>query len=256
MPKGLFTKEIQDAVLAGTVDIAVHSLKDLPTELHSELSLAAITARANPYDALISPYKTLAALPSQARIGTTSTRRRSQLAHQRPDLEFVELRGNVDTRLRKLDNQEYDAIILAAAGLTRLGLNDRITELLAPEILLPAVGQGALGIEIRATDTATAALIAPLNDWATAHACTAERAFLKGLGGGCLVPIAAFAEVDNTLQQLRLRGCVASLDGKIVLKDSLQVTTVDLTQATAAALGQQLATQILAAGGDQLLSLH
>lgn len=248
MPKGLFTKEIQDAVLQGEVDLAVHSLKDLPTELHPDLDLVAITERATPFDALISRSgQQFNELPSGAKIGTGSTRRRSQLLNARPDVTFHDLRGNVDTRLRKLDEGEYDAIILASAGLTRLGLKDRITQILPPSLLLPAVGQGALGMEIRANDEATAKYVSALNHLETRAACLAERAFLTTLGGGCLVPIAAFAEVKGA--QLSLQGCVASLDGQQVVKDIIAGNVSDNEQ-----LGRELADRVLKAGADKLMS--
>lgn len=248
MPKGLFTKEIQDALLRNEIDVAVHSLKDLATDTNPELCLAAITARENPYDALISRSgKSWRELPEKSHIGTTSTRRKSQLLSLRPDFQISDLRGNVDTRLRKLDEGMYDAIILATAGLNRLGLKDRISEELSPEVILPAVGQGALGIEIRANDEETCKHISFLNHQETRIACMAERVFLSALGGGCQVPIAAFAEVSN--QEIRIRSCVASVDGKAVIKKEISGQAQDFEQ-----LAQSLAQESLAAGADKLIS--
>lgn len=247
MPKGLFTKEIQDALLHNEVDIAVHSLKDLPTELHVELCLAAITKRENPQDALISRHGGgLQGLPQGATLGTSSTRRKSQLLSHRPDLVIKELRGNVDTRLRKLDEGEYDAIILAAAGLTRLGLKDRISELLSTDLLVPAVGQGALAIETRLDDKDTQRYVRVLNHKPTRTACMAERVFLAALGGGCQVPIACFAEING--EKLSMRGCVASVDGKEVIKRAITGTVKEANN-----LGNKLAEKVLGAGAEKLI---
>ena len=192
--KGLFTKELEQAMLAGEIDLAVHSLKDMPTELPEGLMLAAVTERFDPGDAVVSPrYQTLANLPQGAKVGTSSLRRRAQLLAKRPDLEIVSLRGNVNTRLKKLEEENFDAIILAVAGLKRLGFHDRITEILPREICLPAVGQGALAIEARADDEATLSLIAFLDDAATRAAARAERAFLPRVGGGCPGPVGVSA---------------------------------------------------------------
>jgi len=247
MPKGLFTKEIQDALLNNEIDVAVHSLKDLETGLNPDLFLAAITERENPYDALISHSgESLHQLPENAHVGTTSTRRKSQLLNQRPDLHITELRGNVDTRLRKLDEGMYDAIILACAGLTRLGLKERITQELTSDLIIPAVGQGALGIEIRAGDEETYKHVAILNHEETRKACLAERLFLAALGGGCQVPIAGFAQVNG--KEVKIMGCVASVDGKTIIKKEI-LGDLDNYQN----LAQNLAQEILLSGADQLI---
>jgi len=194
--KGMFTKEIEEALAVGRVDLAVHSLKDLPTELPKGFEIAAITERQDPRDAFCSrQYAKIEDLPQGARVGTSSLRRQAQLKAIRPDLDIHPLRGNVDTRLRKLGQGEYDAIILASAGLKRLGKTELIRQIIPAEIMCPAAGQGALGIEIRAGDAATRELLAFLNDPAARAATTCERALLNRLGGGCQVPIGAFAEV-------------------------------------------------------------
>ena len=209
--KGVFVKEIEAALLAGDVGLAVHSLKDLPTELKPGLLIAAVPRRADPRDALLSRGERLADLPPGSRVGTSSPRRRAQLLRARPDLAMLPLRGNVDTRLRKLDAGQYDAIVIAAAGLERLGLADRIVERLDWEVCLPAPGQGALAIEARADDAEAIGLAAAVDD-AESRACVeAERAMLAGLGGGCRVPVGALAEAQGA--RLRLRGVVASTDG-------------------------------------------
>jgi len=194
--KGMFTKEIEEALAAGSVDLAVHSLKDLPTELPKGFEIAAITERQDPRDAFCSlHYASFQELPQGARVGTSSLRRQAQLKAVRPDLDIHPLRGNVDTRLRKLEQEEYDAIILASAGLKRLGKTQLVKQIIPAEIMCPAAGQGALGIEIREGDTTTRDLLAFLNDPAARAATTCERALLNSLGGGCQVPIGAFAEV-------------------------------------------------------------
>jgi hydroxymethylbilane synthase len=209
---GLFTKEIQNALLDGRADVAVHSLKDLPTTPAPELVLAAVPERGPAGDVLVSrKHRRFDELPRGAVVATSSLRRRAQILHRRPDLEVRDLRGNVETRLRKLEEQGLDAIILAEAGLWRLGLEGYITEILDRSWMLPAVGQGALGLECRADDARTRALLGPLNHMATRAAVLAERAFLRGLGGGCLVPIGALGEVAG--DELGLRGCVLPADG-------------------------------------------
>ncbi len=214
--KGMFVKEIEDALLANRVDIGVHSLKDMPGILPQGLTLAAYPAREDARDALISRSgASLAQLPTGATVGTSSARRQALLRAFRPDLNVIELRGNLDTRLRKLDEGQYDAIVLACAGLRRLGLEARITERIAPEICLPPPGQGALALETRAEDDATRALLAPLNDPDTVAAITAERAFQAAIGGGCSVPIGAYAT---------LRGDILTLQAVIASPDGLQVT--------------------------------
>jgi hydroxymethylbilane synthase len=245
---GLFTREIQKALLAGVVDVAVHSLKDLPTEPIPGLLLAAVPPRGTTGDALVSMrHQRFDDLPAGAVVGTSSLRRRAQVLHRRPDLTLVDLRGNVETRLRKLQEQGLDAIILAVAGLERLGLAERITEVLDPEWMLPAVGQGALGLECRADDPATLALLRQLDDLPTREAVLAERAFLRGLGGGCLVPIGAQGIVESGT--LTLRGAVLSPDGKF-----RTAAEMSGSPGAAEALGQRLAESLLDRGGRQALA--
>jgi len=247
--QGVFTKEVQAAVLSGAADIAVHSLKDLPTEQVAGLVIGAIPEREEVADALVSKVaKTLAELPAGARVGTGSTRRHAQLKHLRPDIEVLGIRGNVDTRLRKLDDGEYDAILLAAAGLRRLGWADRITELLAPPRMLPAVGQGALGIECRADDQQTIKLLAPLDDSETRAATTAERAMLALLHGGCSAPVGAWGRIEGN--QLVLDGLVANLDGTQVLTASARGPIADARR-----IGQQVAEQLLTQGAAELIAV-
>jgi len=240
--KGLFTKELEVALLAGEIDLAVHSLKDLPTELPDGLTVGAIPEREHPADALISASGAgLMALPHGAKVGTSSTRRQVQLKAARPDLTLVDLRGNVPTRLKKIETEGLDAIILAAAGLNRLGLSEHITELLVPEIMLSAVGQGALGIEIREDDASLKALLARIHHEETAAAATAERALLSAMGGGCQVPLGALAEVAG--DQLRLRACACSPDGTQVVRAE-RCGSVEAPEA----LGREVA-QLLIEGG-------
>lgn len=244
--KGLFVKEIETALAAGEIDLAVHSLKDMPTAQPPGLTLAAVLERADPRDALlVRGGGDLHGLPGGARVGTSSMRRRAQLLAARPDLQVVDLRGNVDTRLRKLREGQYDAVILAVAGLERLGHVGAISQLLPFEIMLPAVGQGALCIETRADDTATRALITPLDHAPTHRAAQAERAFLRRLEGGCQVPIGAYAQVNGG--RIHLRGLVASLDGRRIVRDEIDGPAAE-------ALGIELAERLLAAGGDQILA--
>jgi hydroxymethylbilane synthase len=234
--QGVFTKEIQAAVLAGDVDLAVHSLKDLPTEQVAGLVLAATPPRENVADALVTNRAaSLAELPAGARIGTGSLRRRAQVLHLRPDLRVAGIRGNVDTRLRKLDDGEFDAIILAAAGLTRLGWASRIAEYLKPPQMLPAPGQGSLALECRADDQATQAIAGRLNDPATRLGIVAERAVLAALHGGCSAPIAAWGRVEGRL--LLVDGLVASLDGREVRRSSIvaDLTAIESSAAILAA---------------------
>jgi hydroxymethylbilane synthase len=216
--KGMFTKEIEEALAEGRVDVAVHSLKDLPTELPPGFELVAITKRVNPRDVLLSVrHNSVRSLPKNARVGTSSLRRQAQLKVARPDLVIHPLRGNVDTRIRKLEEGEYDAIILAAAGLTRLGKTQLMKEILSEDFMCPAAGQGALGIEIRAGDATTASYLAFLNDADARAATTCERALLNKLGGGCQVPIGAFAEVKEGI--LYLTAIVAQPDGSMILRE-------------------------------------
>ena len=215
--KGLFTHEIEAALLARQIHLAVHSLKDLPTELPRGLTLGAITEREDARDVLVSRLKLgLDHLPRDARVGTSSLRRAAQLRAHRPDLQIVNLRGNVDTRLRKSASDEYDAIVLAAAGVLRLGYADHIIEYLSLEVMLPAPGQGALAVQARADDAATLELLNPLDHTPTRAATMAERAFLRALGSGCAQPIAAYGEVNG--ETLRLRGLIASADGARVVR--------------------------------------
>jgi hydroxymethylbilane synthase len=245
--KGLFVKELESALLDGRADIAVHSMKDVPMQLPEGLVLPVICERADPFDAFVSnDYARFAQLPLGARVGTSSLRRRCQLLAQRPDLQILDLRGNVGSRLAKLDEGQYDAIILASAGLQRLGLAQRIRHSLDPAISLPAVGQGALGIECRAQDQRILAYIEFLNHPETAVCVRAERAFNAHLEGGCQVPIAAFAQLID--QQLHIEGRVGQTDGKQLL---LAQQHGDSTQAEA--LGVALAKDLLAQGADQLL---
>jgi len=209
---GLFTKEVQDAVLDGRADVAVHSLKDLPTETPPELVIAAVPARGPTEDVLLAPkHRTLDRLPKGAKVATSSLRRRAQLLRTRPDLQIAEVRGNVETRVRKLLDGEFDGMILAAAGLERLDLFEHVTEVFTPDQMLPAVGQGALGIECRTSDAALRSLLSEIDHPATHEAILAERSFLRTLQGGCQLPIGALAEFDEGL--IRLRGNVTSADG-------------------------------------------
>jgi hydroxymethylbilane synthase len=245
--KGLFTKELEDAIREHRIDLAVHSLKDLPTELPSGLEIGAICEREDVRDALVArTVKSLRELPEHARIGTSSLRRQAQLRLVRPDLTIEPIRGNVDTRLRKLDEGQFDAIVLAVAGLHRLGHAGRITEHLGEDVMLPAVGQGALAIEIREHDKTTAEIVQKLNHETTNLACTAERALLKGLGGGCLVPIAAHARAEAST--LTLTGLVASPDGTQVVRG---VSSGSSTEAEW--IGQSLAAELLSRGADKIL---
>ena len=246
--KGLFVKEIEEALLRKEVDLAVHSMKDVPAELPEELHLGIIPLRENPHDAFISSkYKSLADLPQGSTVGTSSLRRRAQLAALRPDLEIVDLRGNLDTRLRKLDEGQFQAIILAAAGLNRLGMSSRATGYFTSEEMLPAVGQGSLGIELRKDDAELLEGLQFLNDAKTTTAVAAERAFLYRLEGGCQVPIGAFAEVSDN--QVRLTGLVASVDGKVVLKESMKGPAAEAHD-----LGTRLANKLLDMGGREILA--
>ncbi len=243
---GVFTKEIQRALLANAVDVAVHSLKDLPTTYVEGLALAAVPARGPAGDAFVSQrHRSFDALPTGAVVATSSLRRRAQLLHRRPDLRLVNIRGNVDTRLRKLAEQtELDAIILAQAGLVRLGLEHTITEILDPQWMLPAVGQGALGLECRSDDGPTGALLEPLNDPATRLAVLAERALLRGLGGGCQVPIGAAATVRNG---------VVSLRGVVLDPDGHRRIDAALSGPDAESVGRELAARLLEQGARALL---
>ncbi|MDA8417871.1 MAG: hydroxymethylbilane synthase [Desulfobacteraceae bacterium] len=244
--KGLFVKELEEAMLNREVDIAVHSMKDVPAELPDELHLALITKREDPRDAFISnKHKGLSELPPGAKVGTSSLRRRAQLARIRPDLTIEDLRGNLDTRLRKLDDGQYEAIILAAAGLNRLGLN-RATAYFPATEMLPAVGQGAVGIEMRRDAAQLLAGLSFLDHWPTKVTVQAERAFLLRLEGGCQVPIAGFCTVAG--EELTLTGLVASVDGKEVI-----TKTASGPASQPEALGKRLAEELLALGGKAIL---
>jgi hydroxymethylbilane synthase len=243
--KGMFTKEIEEALAAGRVDLAVHSLKDLPTELTKGFEIAAITERQDPRDAFCSRhYATIEGLPNDARVGTSSLRRQAQLKAIRPDLDIHPLRGNVDTRLRKLEQGEYDAIILASAGLKRLGKTELIKQIIPAELMCPAAGQGALGIEIREGDVKTGDLLAFLNDTKARAATTCERSLLNRLGGGCQVPIGAFAEIRNG--KLHLESIVADPDGTKLLRDSRDGDDPER-------LGSAAGASLLKRGGDAIL---
>ncbi len=273
--KGLFVKEIEEAMLEGEADLAVHSMKDVPTDLPEGLHISAICKREDPRDAFIARTKTvnppipplekggkggfdqkslniksLSDLPKGARVGTSSLRRICQLLHKRPDLKITQLRGNVDTRIRKLDEGQFDAIILATAGVKRLGKANRITEKLSTEISLPAIGQGAVGIECRIDDELTNNLLKSLDHEETSVCVRAERAFLKKLEGGCQVPIAAYARIRGQGSgSLFLEGLVGNLDGTILIKDSVEGKPDE-----ARSLGTTLAEKILSLGADKILA--
>jgi hydroxymethylbilane synthase len=243
--KGMFTKEIEEAMAEGRIDLAVHSLKDLPTELSQGFEIAAVTTRENPRDVFCSDkYASIGDLPRAARVGTSSLRRQAQLKAVRPDLDIYPLRGNVDTRLRKLEAGEYDAIILAAAGLNRLGKTQLVRQVIPAEVMCPAAGQGALGIEIRAGDSITRQHLAFLDDAAARSTTTCERALLNRLGGGCQVPIGAFAEVCDG--RLHLDAIVADPDGSKILRESRDGSDP-------VPLGESVGEILLQRGGDAIL---
>ena len=249
--KGVFTKTLEDALLDGRIDLAVHSLKDLGSVLPPGLTLAAIPPREDPRDALVLPLPHAAAgslndLPPGARVGTSAPRRRAQLRHLRPDLTILDVRGNVDTRLRKLREGQYDALVLAAAGLRRLGLDDAIASYIDPTVLLPAGGQGALGLEARAGDDRVRSLAGALNDAATMTCCTAERHLQEVLEGGCRVPIGALARLAG--DRLALTGVVAAEDGALFARAMLSGPSGD-----PAGLGEKVARRLLDAGADRIL---
>ena len=246
--KGLFTKELEAEMLTGGIDLAVHSLKDMPTEVPEGLCIAVITKRLHPGDALVSlRHSSFGKLPLGARVGTSSLRRKAQLLAARPDLMISDLRGNVDSRLRKLEEEGLDAIVLAVAGLRRLGLEERITEVLPKEVVLPAVGQGALAIETRESDGETRELLSFLEDSDSKICAEAERAFLLCVEGGCQVPVGVYAQVDEG-GLLHIEAVIASPDGKKLYRDSLLGETRQASE-----LGQSLAEKLLAAGGDGIL---
>jgi len=247
--KGVFIKELEDALLSGTIDIAVHSMKDVPTENPDGVAFPAMTKREDPRDCLISrDGRKLGELRNGAYIGTSSLRRQAQLRHYRPDLQLADFRGNVDTRLRKFAASEFEAIVLALAGVTRLGALDKVTEVLSPEIMLPAVGQGALGIETRTEDSATAELVSALDDAETRACITAERALLRKLEGGCQVPLGAWARVQGS--EIILDARVLSPDGEEDLRRAARapVEHADL-------VGKRLGRELIEAGADRILRL-
>ncbi|MEE9339653.1 MAG: hydroxymethylbilane synthase [Methylococcaceae bacterium] len=245
--KGLFVKELEVGMLENRADIAVHSMKDVPVEFPEGLHLAAILNREDPTDAFVSNnYGSLKELPANAKIGTSSLRRQCQIKEKFPDAEILSLRGNVNTRLAKLDAGEYDAIILASAGLKRLGMGDRITECLEPNISLPAIGQGAIGIECRIDDKETNELLNVLHDSETTIRVTAERAMNARLKGGCQVPIAGFAELQG--DQIRMRGLVGAPDGSVLYRSEKQGSFDQAEQ-----IGQAVADDLLAQGADKIL---
>lgn len=247
--KGVFIKELEDALLAGAVDLAVHSMKDVPTETPPGLIFPAITPREDVRDCLISfRGETLKTLPAGAQVGTSSLRRQAQIRLRRQDLSLMELRGNVDTRVKKVEAGEYDAVILAKAGVDRLGLSEKITEVIETSVMLPAVGQGALGIETRANDRETSDIVAELDDDDTRYSVTAERALLRELEGGCQVPLGAWARIGG--KGLLLEACVLSQDGREHLRRELEGAPED-----AEAIGKKLGKILLGAGADRILRL-
>lgn len=243
--KGLFVTEIEDAMRDGRVDLAVHSAKDLPSELPTDMTFAAIPAREDARDVLVASVEAIEALPHGARVGTSSPRRQCQLLVMRSDLDLADVRGNVDTRLRKLGAGEYDALVLAAAGLNRLGITDPRIHPIPTEQMLPAVGQGALGIEARAADTAVLDLLAPLHDADTADAVVAERAFLAATGGGCDSAVAAHATVHGDV--ITLTGMIGTVDGAFVRDHAVG------PRAEGTRIARELAAMLLARGGAELL---
>jgi hydroxymethylbilane synthase len=246
--KGLFVKELEQALADGRADLAVHSMKDVPMNLPEGFALAATGEREDPRDAFVSVnYQRLEDLPQGSVVGTSSLRRQSQLQARFPHLKIESLRGNLQTRLRKLDEGQYAAIILAAAGLKRLGLEDRITQLIGPENSIPAVGQGALGIEIRADREDMRSVLAPLNHPDTAACVEAERAMSRALAGSCTVPLGAYAHIENG--RLRMTGFVASVDGREMVRDNVEGLPGD-----ADALGRELAAKLIGHGADRILA--
>ena len=246
--KGLFVKELEEALLRDEADLAVHSMKDVPVEFPSGLCLATICPREDPRDAFVSNhFSSIEALPNGARVGTSSLRRQCQLRARRPDLQVLDLRGNVNSRLAKLDGGEYDAILLAAAGLKRLGLEQRITSLITCSDSLPANGQGAVGIECRSDDVELLSLLASLEDHSTRQRVLAERAMNRHLQGGCQVPIGAYAEIEG--EELWLRGLVGAIDGQRIIRAEIRGPASQAEE-----LGETLATRLIALGADKLLA--
>lgn len=248
--KGLFTKELETAMLEGEIDIAVHSLKDMPVVVPEGLVITAITQRADPGDAFVSSkYESFQQLPAGAKVGTSSLRRKAQLLHARPDLQIEDLRGNVNTRLRKMEEENFDGIILACAGLKRLGFGDKIRQVLPQTMCLPAVGQGALAIECRQADKETRELLEFLNDRCTRLCTEAERGFLATVEGGCQVPVGVHAVSAEA--GIRVEAVIASLDGSTLLRDALEAEVKDAQEARA--VGVNLAEKLLARGGREIL---
>lgn len=245
--KGLFVKEIEEALLSGRIDLAVHSMKDVPTDLPDRLEIVAITRREDPRDAFLSvKYRRLEELPQGGRVGTSSLRRQTQLLGLRPDLRIESLRGNLDTRIRKMEEGLFDAVILAAAGIRRLGWEAKITQYLPEELFLPAIGQGALGIEIRTDDPETREAVLFLNDRDTGYAVRAERGFLKRLEGGCQVPIACFGQTEG--EAIVLEGLVGRPDGSEIVRGSREGSVADPE-----GLGVALAEDLLGRGAKEIL---
>jgi hydroxymethylbilane synthase len=245
--KGLFTKELDEALLDGRIDLAVHSLKDVPFQLPDGIDFAAIPEREDPRDAFVSKGPMLQDLQPGATVGTSSLRRQVQLRHRFPALNLVSLRGNVDTRLRKLDSGDFDGIVLASAGLKRLGHEARITQFLEDDIMLSAVGQGALGIVCRSTDTATRGFLEVLSDETTRRAVMAERGLLRALGGSCQVPVAGRARLDG--DKLTIKGLIASLDGTRVISDEMSGSSDQPAE-----LGMRLGQKLLEMGAGEILA--
>lgn len=246
--KGVFVKEIEEALLSQKIDIAVHSMKDVPTVLPEGLCIGAVAKRHDPRDVLISKDGlTLSELPEGARVGTGSLRRASQLLHNRPGVKIVSIRGNVDTRIRKLrESDEYDAIVLAMAGLQRMGLGEEVTEIIAPEVMLPAPGQGIIAIECREDDVETMGILRAINHRETEYQAISERAFLLRLGGDCNVPVGCYALLS--MDSINLRGIISSPDGKVIIKKEANGPVDEALE-----LGGQLAELILDDGGDKIL---
>ncbi len=245
--KGLFVKEIEESLLNGEIDLAVHSMKDMPSEIPDGLCIGSIPEREEPWDALVSKDgRRFSELRIGARIGTSSLRRSAQLLHARSDIEILPLRGNVDTRIKKLETEDMDAVILAGAGMKRLGLEDKITEVLPKSVMMPAVGQGALSIEIRQNDSKIESMIQKLDHWKTRLAVMGERALLNRLGGSCQIPIAGYGEVNGN--KLTLEGLVSDLSGKNAVKDRIEGEV-----SHSEALGVTLAERLLSMGADQIL---
>lgn len=245
--KGLFTKELEMAILSGRIDFAVHSMKDLPTVIPEGLMIAAMTRRHDPRDALISnKHRSFSELPQGAKIGTSSLRRKAQLLNKRPDLKLVDLRGNINTRLHKMDTENLDGIILASAGVERLGWQDKIAEKLDFSICLPAVGQGSIGIEIRSDNEEIYQIVRLTNDLDTEASILAERALLKSLEGGCQIPIGALAEIKD--DKLSLQALVGSLNGEIIIRDSLTGDIKDSEK-----IGIELALKLKEKGANKIL---